>query len=98
MPGLGNIRILTVSVRLRLGRPRALLPERRDGRAARAAPGLPAGSVRQRLLQIANQIRAVLNADGQAHQAVGDAGALYNRTRLTPLVKKLMTKWLSWTR
>ena len=32
---------------------------------------------------------------GEAVRKVGD---LYNRTRLTPLVKSLFEKWLSWTR
>lgn len=32
---------------------------------------------------------------GEAIRKVGD---LYNRTRLTPLVKKLFKKWLAWTR
>jgi len=31
-------------------------------------------------------------------EAIRKTGDLYNRTRLTPLVKKIMTKWLSWTR
>lgn len=30
--------------------------------------------------------------------AIRKVGDLYNRTRLTPFVKKLMGKWLSWTR
>lgn len=30
--------------------------------------------------------------------AIRKTGDLYNRTRLTPFVKKLMGKWLSWTR
>jgi len=31
-------------------------------------------------------------------EAIRKVGDLYNRTRLTPLVKKLMGKWLGWTR
>lgn len=31
-------------------------------------------------------------------EAIRKVGDLYNRTRLTPLVKKLMGKWLDWTR
>jgi pyruvate/2-oxoglutarate dehydrogenase complex dihydrolipoamide dehydrogenase (E3) component len=31
-------------------------------------------------------------------EAIRKTGDLYNRTRLTPLVKKLMTRWLAWTR
>jgi len=31
-------------------------------------------------------------------EAIRKIGDQYNRTRLTPLVKKLFTKWLSWTR
>ncbi len=31
-------------------------------------------------------------------EAIRKTGDLYNRTRLTPLVKKLMGKWLAWTR
>jgi pyruvate/2-oxoglutarate dehydrogenase complex dihydrolipoamide dehydrogenase (E3) component len=31
-------------------------------------------------------------------EAIRKLGDLYNRTRLTPLVKSLMTKWLAWTR
>jgi len=31
-------------------------------------------------------------------EAIRKVGDLYNRTRLTPFVKKLMGKWLSWTR
>lgn len=31
-------------------------------------------------------------------EAIRRVGDLYNRTRLTPLVKKLMGKWLRWTR
>jgi hypothetical protein len=31
-------------------------------------------------------------------EAIRKTGDLYNRTRLTPLVKRLMGKWLEWTR
>ncbi len=31
-------------------------------------------------------------------EAIRRVGDMYNRTRLTPLVKLLMGKWLSWTR
>jgi hypothetical protein len=31
-------------------------------------------------------------------EAVRKTGDLYNRTRLTPLIKKLMTTWLGWQR
>jgi pyruvate/2-oxoglutarate dehydrogenase complex dihydrolipoamide dehydrogenase (E3) component len=31
-------------------------------------------------------------------EAIRKTGDLYNRTRLTPFVKKLMTRWLAWTR
>ncbi|MCL4179694.1 MAG: mercuric reductase [Verrucomicrobia bacterium] len=31
-------------------------------------------------------------------EAIRKTGDLYNRTRLTPFVKKLMTHWLAWTR
>jgi pyruvate/2-oxoglutarate dehydrogenase complex dihydrolipoamide dehydrogenase (E3) component len=31
-------------------------------------------------------------------EAIKQAGDAYNRTRLTPFVKKLFKKWLSWTR
>lgn len=31
-------------------------------------------------------------------EAIRKTGGLFNRTRLTPLVKKLMGKWLGWTR
>jgi pyruvate/2-oxoglutarate dehydrogenase complex dihydrolipoamide dehydrogenase (E3) component len=31
-------------------------------------------------------------------EAIRKTGDLYNRTRLTPFVKKLMARWLAWTR
>ena len=31
-------------------------------------------------------------------EAIRKTGDLYNRTRLTPFVKKLMQRWLAWTR
>jgi hypothetical protein len=31
-------------------------------------------------------------------EAIRHTGDLYNRTRLTPMVKKIMGKWLSFTR
>jgi pyruvate/2-oxoglutarate dehydrogenase complex dihydrolipoamide dehydrogenase (E3) component len=31
-------------------------------------------------------------------EAIRKTGDLYNRTRLTPFVKKLMARWLTWTR
>ncbi|MEE2822111.1 MAG: mercuric reductase [Acidobacteriota bacterium] len=31
-------------------------------------------------------------------EAIKQVGGLYNRTRLTPLVKKLLSTWLAWTR
>jgi hypothetical protein len=31
-------------------------------------------------------------------EAVRKVGDLYNRSRLTPLVKSLFQKWLAWTR
>jgi len=31
-------------------------------------------------------------------EAIRKTGDLYNRTRLTPFVKKLLGKWLAWTR
>jgi pyruvate/2-oxoglutarate dehydrogenase complex dihydrolipoamide dehydrogenase (E3) component len=31
-------------------------------------------------------------------EAIKQAGDAYNRTRLTPFVKKLFTRWLEWTR
>lgn len=31
-------------------------------------------------------------------EAIRKTGDLFNRTRLTPFVKKLMTGWLSWAR
>ncbi|PIU49224.1 MAG: mercuric reductase, partial [Desulfobacterales bacterium CG07_land_8_20_14_0_80_52_14] len=31
-------------------------------------------------------------------EAIRQVGDLYNKTRLTPLVKSLMVRWLSWTR
>jgi flagellar basal body P-ring protein FlgI len=31
-------------------------------------------------------------------QAIKQAGDAYQRTRLTPFVKKLLSRWLAWTR
>jgi hypothetical protein len=31
-------------------------------------------------------------------EAIRKTGDLYNRTRLTPFVKKLMNRWLAWQR
>ena len=31
-------------------------------------------------------------------EALRKAGDLYNRTRLTPFVKELLTRWLAWAR
>ena len=31
-------------------------------------------------------------------EAIRKTGDLYNRTRLTPFVKKLMSRWLAWRR
>jgi RNA polymerase sigma factor (sigma-70 family) len=43
-------------------------------------------------------IGAAIHSYPTQAEAIRKTGDLYNRTRLTPLVKKLMGKWLSWQR
>lgn len=43
-------------------------------------------------------IASVIHPYPTKAEAIRQAGDLYNRTRLTPFVKKLFTKWLAWTR
>ena len=50
------------------------------------------------MIQMGTMLAVADNSGARRLQAIRQLGDAYNRTRLTPFVKKLFCRWLAWTR